>query len=66
MGTNRIDPQVVRNLLISRPGRLYSQDELFQSQRNLYSSDLFRYATVNIDTAKYRARRPTRCRSWCR
>jgi outer membrane protein assembly factor BamA len=55
VGTNRIDPQVVRNLLISRRGRLYSQDEMFQSQRNLYSSDLFRYATVNVDTIKYRS-----------
>jgi outer membrane protein insertion porin family len=54
VGTNRIDPQVVRNLLISRRARLYSQDEMFQSQRNLYSSDLFRYATVNVDTIKYR------------
>jgi outer membrane protein assembly factor BamA len=54
VGTSRIDPQVVRNLLISRRGRLYSQDEMFQSQRNLYSSDLFRFATVNVDTVKYR------------
>jgi outer membrane protein assembly factor BamA len=54
VGTNRIDPQVVRNLLITRRGRLYSQDEMFQSQRNLYSSDLFRYATVNVDTTTYR------------
>ena len=55
VGVNRIDPQVVRNLLISRRGRLYSQDELYQSQRNLYSSDLFRFATVNVDTAKFKA-----------
>ena len=53
VGTNRISPFIVRNLLISRPGRPYSQDELFQSQRNLYSSDLFRFATVNIDSAKF-------------
>ena len=53
-GTNRISPQIVRNLLISRPGRLYSQDELFQSQRNLYASDLFRFATVNVDSAKFK------------
>ena len=45
--------RLVRNLLVSRPGRLYSQDELFQSQRNLYCSDLFRYASVNIDSAKF-------------
>ncbi len=54
-GANRIDPQVVRNLLISRSGRLYSQDELYQSQRNLYSSDLFRFATVNIDSTAFQA-----------
>jgi outer membrane protein assembly factor BamA len=53
-GTKRIDPQLVRNLLIARPGRLYSQDELLQSQRNLYASDLFRYANVNIDTTKFK------------
>ncbi|MGI9040917.1 MAG: BamA/OMP85 family outer membrane protein [Gemmatimonadales bacterium] len=53
VGTSRIEPSLVRDLLISRPGRRYSQDELFQSQRNLYSSDLFRYATVNIDSAEY-------------
>lgn len=53
VGTNRIEPRLVRNLLISRPGRLYSQDELLQSQRNLYSSDLFRFATVNIDSADF-------------
>jgi outer membrane protein insertion porin family len=54
VGTNRVEPQLVRNLLITRPGRLYSQDELFQSQRNLYASDLFRYATVNIDSARFK------------
>jgi outer membrane protein assembly factor BamA len=53
VGTQRILPDVVRNLLIARPGRLFSQDELYQSQRNLYSSDLFRYASVNIDSAQF-------------
>jgi outer membrane protein insertion porin family len=53
VGTKRIEPRLVRNLLISRPGRIYSQDELFQSQRNLYSADLFRFATVNIDSTKF-------------
>ena len=56
-GTKRVEPNLVRKLLVSRPGRLYSQDELFQSQRNLYSSDLFRFATVNIDSADVQARR---------
>ncbi|HEX6106004.1 MAG TPA: BamA/TamA family outer membrane protein [Gemmatimonadales bacterium] len=53
VGAQRIEPALVRNLLVARPGRRYSQDELFQSQRNLYGSDLFRFATVNIDSAEY-------------
>jgi outer membrane protein assembly factor BamA len=53
VGAKQIAPGLVRALLVARPGRSYSQDELFQSQRNLYSSDLFRYATVNIDSAAY-------------
>jgi outer membrane protein insertion porin family len=53
VGTQRVDPTVVRNLLVARPGRRYSQEELFDSQRNLYESDLFRFATVNIDSAAY-------------
>ncbi len=53
-GVKRVTPDLVRQLLISRPGRLYSQDELFQSQRNLYGSDLFRFATVNVDSASFR------------
>jgi outer membrane protein assembly factor BamA len=52
-GTQRVEPELVRNLLISRPGRLFSQDEMYQGQRNLYSSDLFRYASVNIDSARF-------------
>lgn len=55
VGARRIAPGLVRALLVARPGRPYVQDELFQSQRNLYSSDLFRYATVNIDSAAYQA-----------
>ena len=53
IGAQRIDTTLVRKLLVSRPGRRYSQEELFQSQRNLYESDLFRFATVNIDSAAY-------------
>jgi len=53
VGTKRVEPDLVRNLMAARPGRRYSQDELFQSQRNLYQSDLFRFATVNIDSAKF-------------
>ena len=54
VGANRIEPQLVAQpARRPRPGRPYSQDELYQSQRNLYASDLFRFATVNIDSAKF-------------
>jgi outer membrane protein assembly complex protein YaeT len=54
VGAERVDSSLVRKLLVARPGRRYSQEELFQSQRNLYESDLFRFASVNIDSAAYR------------
>jgi outer membrane protein assembly complex protein YaeT len=53
IGAKRVDTAVVRKLLVARTGRRYSQEELFESQRNLYESDLFRFATVNIDSAAY-------------
>jgi outer membrane protein assembly factor BamA len=53
VGVRRIDTALVQDLLVARPGRRYSQDELLLSQQNLYQSDLFRYATVNIDSASF-------------
>jgi len=53
VGALRVDSSLVRRLLVSRPGRRYSQEELFQSQRNLYESDLFRFASVNIDSSAF-------------
>ena len=53
VGADRVDSSVARKLLVARTGRRYSQEELFESQRNLYESDLFRFATVNIDSAVY-------------
>jgi outer membrane protein assembly complex protein YaeT len=53
VGVQRIDSSLVRQLLVARPGRRYSQEELFQSQRNLYESDLFRFVSVNIDSANF-------------
>jgi outer membrane protein assembly factor BamA len=53
IGVRRIDTSLVKDLLVSRPGRRYSEDELLLSQQNLYKSDLFRYATVNIDSVNF-------------
>lgn len=52
-GTKRISPDVVRSLLATRPGQLFSQEDLYRSQRNLYRSELFSFAAVGIDSAAY-------------
>ncbi|HEU4699598.1 MAG TPA: BamA/TamA family outer membrane protein [Gemmatimonadales bacterium] len=53
IGAQRVDSGVVRDLLAARPGRRFSQTDLYQSQRNLYDSDLFRFASVQVDTATF-------------
>jgi outer membrane protein insertion porin family len=53
VGARRVDTSLVRRLLVAHTGRPYAQDELFQSQRNLYESDLFRFASANIDSAAF-------------
>jgi outer membrane protein assembly complex protein YaeT len=52
-GAERLDTGVVRDLLFARPGRPYSEADLFQSQRNLYKTDLVRSVTVDIDSAAW-------------
>lgn len=52
-GTKRVSPEVVRKLLGTRPGQLFSQEDLYRSQRNLYRSELFSFAAVGIDSAAY-------------
>ncbi len=52
-GTQRLDSAIVPDLLVARTGRPYSRELLFQSQRNLYKTDLVRSATVDIDSARY-------------
>ncbi|MBA2627062.1 MAG: BamA/TamA family outer membrane protein [Gemmatimonadales bacterium] len=53
-GSEHVDSAFVVKLLQARPGQTYSRQDLFDSQRNLYSSDHFRLASVNIDTTRFR------------
>ena len=53
-GNERLDSASVVHLMEARPGRLFSQEDLFASQRNLYNSDHFRLASVNIDTTRFK------------
>jgi len=52
-GTQRLDSTIVPDLLVARTGRVYSRDLMYQSQRNLYKTDLVRSATVEIDSTHY-------------
>ncbi|HEV8196557.1 MAG TPA: POTRA domain-containing protein, partial [Gemmatimonadales bacterium] len=52
-GTETVDTSFVRSLLATAPGRPFSSTAVGQSQRNLYRSELFRFATVRLDTAHF-------------
>ncbi|HJS48119.1 MAG TPA: BamA/TamA family outer membrane protein [Gemmatimonadales bacterium] len=50
-GVRRVDSSLVRDLLATRPGRPFSQKDLQASQVSLYTSELFRFASVDVDSA---------------
>lgn len=52
-GARRVDTAFVRSLLASRPGREYRERDIQQSQLNLYRSELFRFASVGLDTSHF-------------
>ena len=47
-GTDKVDQSVVRRLLSIQPGDRFSQEALFESQRDLYRSSLFNYVNVQL------------------
>lgn len=53
VGAKKVDTTFIRQLLPARPGQPFSQQELFQSQRKLYQTQLFRLATVTIDSSSF-------------
>jgi len=52
-GTDQIDSAFVASLLATEPGLPFNRRDLVESQRQLYRSELFRYATVELDTAHF-------------
>lgn len=52
-GATRVDTTFIRQLLSTRPGQPFAQQDMFQSQRKLYQTELFRLATVTIDSSRY-------------
>jgi len=53
-GTETVDSNFVRALLATEPGRPFEASDLALSQQNLYRSELFRFATVRLDTADFK------------
>jgi outer membrane protein assembly factor BamA len=47
-GTDEISPSTVLSSLTFRPGDLYRRNAVLESQRNLYESNLFRLATIQV------------------
>jgi outer membrane protein insertion porin family/translocation and assembly module TamA len=54
-GADRVDSSLIPRLMVARAGRRFSTGEMFDSQRNLYRSELFRYVSVGIDSVAYRS-----------
>ena len=47
-GTDKISPATVQNSLTFKPGDPFRRSALLESQRNLYESNLFRLATIQV------------------
>lgn len=52
-GMEEVDSAFIASLVTARPGRPYRRDALFRSQRALYGTDLFRFASIGIDTTRF-------------
>jgi outer membrane protein assembly factor BamA len=47
-GTDDVSPATVQNSLTFKPGDVYRRSALLESQRNLYESNLFRLAAIQV------------------
>jgi outer membrane protein insertion porin family len=52
-GMEEVDSSFIASLVTARPGRMYRREALFRSQRALYGTDLFRFASIGIDTTVF-------------
>lgn len=61
VGNTSVDDQIIRRQLTFRPGVEFRQSRLQESQRNLYSQELFQFANVEpLRTEEPQAQIPTR------
>ncbi len=47
-GTEKVSPSTIQNALTFREGDVYRRSTVLESQRNLYESNLFRLATLDV------------------
>lgn len=52
-GHERVDSAFIASLLATRAGEPYRLDALYRSQRALYNTGIFRFATVSIDSSRF-------------
>ena len=46
LGNQRVSTETILNMLLLRPGRPFIRDDMLESQRTLYTSSLFRLASI--------------------
>ena len=47
-GTNRVNPATIRNAITFQTGDIFRLSDVLESQRNLYESNLFRLAAIQV------------------
>ncbi|HVX89460.1 MAG TPA: BamA/TamA family outer membrane protein, partial [Gemmatimonadales bacterium] len=52
-GLREVDSGTVRRLLVAQPGQPFAQRDLTESQRILYRTELFSFASVTLDTSAF-------------
>jgi outer membrane protein assembly complex protein YaeT len=59
-GNSSVSDRIIRRQLTFRPGQVYQQSKVLDSQRRLYTLELFQFASVKADTQEQAADIPTR------
>ena len=53
VGAKQVDSTLIREMLVANPGDPYSQGDLAESQHDLARTELFRFASVTLDSASF-------------
>jgi outer membrane protein insertion porin family/translocation and assembly module TamA len=59
-GNASVSDRIIRRQLTFRPGQIYQESKVVDSQRRLYTMELFQFASVKADTQERAAEIPTR------